>query len=221
MAQLANLNGLTEALPIRPKLNNITKAPKRAKILGFLGKKQDHVQENPLQVSRRLALALSSIALIGISGNGVALAKDNGLWIEDFPLPVPSADNNLDNEKTGTRNFLKKRIYVANIPVQTRRRRIKKYAFDLMAMEDLIGPDTLNWVQRFLTLKTTFLYFDFDKIITAAPVDEKQPLLDLANRLFDNVEKVYDASRRKNFADTESSYADTRVILREVMDRMA
>ncbi|KAG5255131.1 oxygen evolving enhancer family protein [Salix suchowensis] len=184
MAHLTNLNGVTETLPAMPKL--ISKS---------------------FQTTRRLALGLASVALIGNSSAGVSLAEDNW-WARDIPLPVPSVENKLANEETGTRSFLKKGIYMAN-----------RYAFDLLALEDLIGPDTLNYVRKYLRIKSTFMYYDLDRIISAVPVDNKQPLTDLANRLFDNFEKLEDASRKKNLSDTKSSYRDTKVLLQEVMQQ--
>lgn len=95
MANLANLNGITETLPTTPRLTSKQKTPKRTKVIALLGKKQVNFEQgNPLQTTRRLALGLASISLVGNSGNGVSLAEDNGFWQLDFPLNVsPTVEN--------------------------------------------------------------------------------------------------------------------------------
>ncbi|KAF8092338.1 hypothetical protein N665_0417s0035 [Sinapis alba] len=217
MAHFVDLNTLTTSFT----LPSITKLLERSKTGGFVCRKTDKVQEQQ-QLTRRMALGFAvSISLTGAFGeSNVSLAKDNGFWI-DGPLPTPPIYNNIVNEQTGTRTFLKKGVYVADIGAKGRTYRVKKNAFDLLAMEDLIGPDTLNYVKKYLRLKSTFLFYDFDNLISLAASQDKQPLLDLANRLFDNFEKLEDAAKRKNLAETEACYKDTKILLQEVMIRMA
>ncbi|CAI0380162.1 unnamed protein product [Linum tenue] len=226
MANLTNLNHPTESIP--NLLSNIIPkhSPNPALALPTKPAAEATIKEQQplkLQTSRRLALGgLVSVTLIANNGGGGAsLAADNGFWI-DGPLPNPTIDNKeLANERTGTRSFLKKGIYVADIGVKGRIYRIKKSAFDLQAMEDLIGPDTLNYVRRYLRIKSSFLYYDFDKVISAAADDQKQPLTDLAVRLFNNFEQLEEAARKNSLPQTVSCYQDTSLLLKEVMETMA
>lgn len=93
MARMADINGISKTLPALPKLPNVKWTSNRVKIVGFLGKKSEDLGTHPLQTTRRLAISLASIALIGNSANGmISLADDNGFWI-DGPLPVPPVYN--------------------------------------------------------------------------------------------------------------------------------
>ncbi|MCD7463244.1 hypothetical protein HAX54_050202 [Datura stramonium] len=223
MANTTNLNLIFEALSLIPKIHGVEKIQKK---VNFLCQKNEEIQENlpsktKTTTTRRLVLGLASIALFANSRIGNSLAEDNNGFFITGPLPVPSVSTNIVNKETGTRSFLKKGMYIANIGTKGRILRLKKYAFDLLALGDLIGSDAWNYVRKYLRIKSTFMYYDFDEVITAAQVNDKQPLTDLANRLFDNVEKLEDAVKKKNLPQTQTYYQETTTILQEVMDRMA
>ncbi|GAB4849602.1 hypothetical protein Ancab_004397 [Ancistrocladus abbreviatus] len=222
MARLANLYGVAENLsPAIPKIPDTPTARRRARIIQCVGKKSDESQEHQPRTTRRIAIGLTcSVAVLGQLSGVASLAEDNGLWITG-PIPVPPVYNKIANEETGTRSFLKKGLYMANIGVKGSAYRLRKYAFDLLALGDMIGQDMWPYIRRYLRLKSTFMYYDFDKVISAAPVDDKQPLTDLANRLFNSFEQLLTAVKEHDMPKTKSSYADTTILLQEVMDQMA
>ncbi|CAO2833490.1 unnamed protein product [Amaranthus hypochondriacus] len=217
-APMANIYGVKESLPSAiPKVPNLQrKYPKSYKIK-CQSKNIEEIHE-----SRRTVLGIASIGILTQFGVNPSLAfNQDELWLTG-PLPgLPPPQNKISNEETGTRSFLKKGIYMANIGTKGSALRLKKYAFDLLAMGDLISQDTLNYVRKYLRFKGTFMYYDFDKIISAASDTDKQPLTDLANRLFNNFEKLEDAAKVKDVSLTQSCYNDTAIILQDVMDRMA
>ncbi|XP_057465566.1 photosynthetic NDH subunit of lumenal location 3, chloroplastic-like [Actinidia eriantha] len=221
MARLPNLNGVSETLPAIPKLPSFQKTQKRTLILGFYSNKSQEFQDQQLKIARRLALGLASIAIFEntVTGN-VSLAEDNGLWLT-APTPIPPIYNKIANEETGTRSFLKKGIFMPNIGTKGGEHRLRKYAFDLLALGDLIDKDACNYVRKYLRLKCTVTYYDFGKLISAAPTDNKQPLTDLTNKLFNNVEKLEGTVKKHDLPKTESIYQDTTGIHQEVMNRMA
>ncbi|CAH1428670.1 unnamed protein product [Lactuca virosa] len=220
MAPMANLNQIFSTFPAIPKLSGDGKSRPDAGTARLTGINAEETQNHPLKPTRRLALGLGSMGLFANSNIAVVLAEDNGFWLTG-PIPIPRALNMIDNLETGTRSFLKTGVYIADIGTKGRQFRLKKYAFDLLALGDLIGKDAWNYVRKYLRLKSTFMYFDFDKVISAATSDEKPPLLDLANRLFDTVEKLEDAVKKQDLPQTELLYKDTTVILQEVMTKMA
>lgn len=70
--------------------------------------------------------------------------------------------------------------------------RIKKCALDFLSIVDLMdGEDGWDLMRRDIRLKSTFLYCDFNQVISNAAKEEKQPLIDLANKLFQSIEEVH------------------------------
>lgn len=171
--------------------------------------------------TRRASIGLAAIAALFTRSLSLhAEEPNNGYWLTG-PLRDPEVTNKLANEATGTRSFLRHGIYVANIGAEGSAFRLKHHAFDLLALEDLLGKDADNYVRKYLCLKSTVMYYDFDKVISAANDDQKQPLLQLANRLFDSVENLEDAVKQKSDQLIRSRYDDTAVVLKEVMAKMA
>ncbi|KAL5972828.1 hypothetical protein ACLOJK_039634 [Asimina triloba] len=229
---ITNLNASSEILLAKTKIFDVKRPRTSSSVIRSMkAQGNEEAQEQASQsidfsstqtTRRAAAIGLGFLAVSSSFSSQTALAADvwNGLWLTG-PLPIPSVDNKIANEKTGTRSFLKKGIYVANIGVKGSQYRLRSYAFDLLALEDLMGKNAWNYFRQYLRQKSSVMYYDFDKVISAAPESEKQSLMDLANKLFDNVEKLEDAARKRDEPQIISYYEDTKALLKEVRTRMA
>ncbi|NP_001141040.1 oxygen evolving enhancer protein 3 containing protein [Zea mays] len=184
--------------------------------------------QQPSSPSRRSACLLGIACAVLLRPRAASAAEtddepaNNGWWLTEFPLPVPKIVNKeINNAETGTRSFLKNGIYMADIgpSFAAHAYRLRSTAFDLLALEDLLGKDASNYVNKYLRLKSTFMYYDFDKLISAA--EDKPPFVDLANRLFDSFETLQEAVTAKDDARIGDRYAETKLILQELMAKMA
>ncbi|KAJ8436208.1 hypothetical protein Cgig2_006895 [Carnegiea gigantea] len=233
--KLVSLYGVNESLPSSiPKIPNIQRAfIKSTTRIKCVAKNTDEFahEDNPPSLlaffnnnnnnnaSRRSLLGFASFALFAQFGVQTCLVEEQ--QDDGFPLPgLPPIQDKIANEETGTRSFLKKGIFMADIGTKGSAYGLKKY----------------------LHLNGTVMYYDFDKVISAAPVTDKPRLTDLANRLFENFEKsirsksfapetrqvsclsqcgqLQDAVKMKDLPLTQSCHRDTTVILQEVIDRM-
>lgn len=92
METAAKLNGIIEALSTIPKLLGLGKTGNKTALI--VGDDKDDAQDKPVQATRRLAIGLASIAIVGTAGVRKSLAEDNGFSLTG-PLPVPYAINGM------------------------------------------------------------------------------------------------------------------------------
>lgn len=92
MAPTVNLNQIFSTFPSIPKLSGDGKPRQDLVASRFTGNNADETQNHLLKPTRRLALGLGSIGLFANSNISVALAEDNGFWLNG-PIPIPRALN--------------------------------------------------------------------------------------------------------------------------------
>ncbi|KAK9988918.1 hypothetical protein SO802_029157 [Lithocarpus litseifolius] len=83
-------------------------------------------------------------------------------------------------------------VKMVDVELRGSAHRIKKCACDLLSIGgDLVDDDGIGTLMgNDLRLKSTFLYCDFNRMISSAPRDQKKPLTELANKLFCSIETL-------------------------------
>nr|XP_023884878.1 photosynthetic NDH subunit of lumenal location 3, chloroplastic-like isoform X1 [Quercus suber] len=113
-------------------------------------------------------------------------------------------------------------VNMVDVELRGSAHRIKKCACDLLSIGGDLVDDDDSWdlMGNDLRLKSTFLYCDFNRMISSAPRDQKKPLTELANKLFCSIEELDHAVKSRSVPLTQDRYNEAAVILQEVMAQM-
>ncbi|XP_030960886.1 photosynthetic NDH subunit of lumenal location 3, chloroplastic-like isoform X1 [Quercus lobata] len=113
-------------------------------------------------------------------------------------------------------------VKMVDVELRGSAHRIKKCACDLLSIGGDLVDDDDSWdlMGNDLRLKSTFLYCDFNRMISSAPRDQKKPLTELANKLFCSIEELDHAVKSRSVPLTQDRYNEAAVILQEVMAQM-
>ncbi|KAK9983764.1 hypothetical protein SO802_033289 [Lithocarpus litseifolius] len=95
-------------------------------------------------------------------------------------------------EMTITLQDMEASVKMVDVEFRGSAHRIKKCACDLLSIGGNLVDDDDSWdlMGNYLRLKSTFLYCDFNRMISSAPRDQKKPLTELANKLFCSIETL-------------------------------
>lgn len=99
--------------------------------------------------------------------------------------------------------------------------RMRNCVLDLLSMEEDLeeeeDEETWELMSTTLRLKSTFLFCDFNQVISSARDERQKALLtDLANKLFYNLEQLDGAVKSRSMSVTQSRYTDAALVLQEV-----
>ncbi|KAF3784237.1 Photosynthetic NDH subunit of lumenal location 3 [Nymphaea thermarum] len=95
--------------------------------------------------------------------------------------------------------------------------RIRKCIRHLLTFGDQIDGESWEFVAEDLRLRSTFLFCDFNRFIAASPEDQKQPLTELANKLFHCMEEMDEAVKCRSVELARACYNDATSVLQDIL----
>ncbi|CAN6452087.1 unnamed protein product [Victoria cruziana] len=202
MASMAGLHGASQAV-LEGSLQlsgssqlNVAGGSSRVSVsrTAFNPIRAQQVQTEPEAAAQRSRRALLGLLAAGVTAGSFAksaLAEAKNIKVG--PPPPPSGG------LTGTKNSdvprdlllpLKERFYLQPLTPVEAASRAKDSAKDIVGVKSFIDKKAWPYVMNDLRLKATYLRYDLNTIIAAKPKDEKQPLKELAGKLFSTIDNV-------------------------------
>ncbi|XP_013607366.1 PREDICTED: oxygen-evolving enhancer protein 3-1, chloroplastic [Brassica oleracea var. oleracea] len=173
------------------------------------------------ETTRRSVIGLVAAGLAGGSFVQAVLADAVPIKIGPPPPPsggLPGTDNS--DQARDLRLALKERFYLQPLPPTEAVARAKESAKEIVNVKSLIDKKAWPYVQNDLRLRASYLRYDLNTIISAKSKDEKKSLKELTGKLFDTINNLDYAAKKKSTPDAEKYYSETVSTLNDVLAKL-
>ncbi|CAA7054633.1 unnamed protein product [Microthlaspi erraticum] len=173
------------------------------------------------ETTRRSVIGLVAAGLASSSFVQVVLADAVPIKIGPPPPPsggLPGTDNS--DQARDLKLALKERFYLQPLPPTEAAARAKESAKEIINVKSLIDKKAWPYVQNDLRLRASYLRYDLNTIISSKSKDEKKSLKELTGKLFDTINNLDYAAKKKSSADAEKYYAETVSSLNDVLAKL-
>ncbi|KAF8096986.1 hypothetical protein N665_0298s0050 [Sinapis alba] len=173
------------------------------------------------ETTRRSVIGLVAAGLA--SGSFVQAVLADAVPIKIGPPPPPSGglpgtDNSDQARDLGL--ALKERFYLQPLPPTEAVARAKESAKEIVNVKSLIDKKAWPYVQNDLRLRASYLRYDLNTIISSKSKDEKKSLKELTGKLFDTINNLDYAAKKKSTPDAEKYYSETVSTLNDVLAKL-
>ncbi|KFK28701.1 hypothetical protein AALP_AA7G035500 [Arabis alpina] len=173
------------------------------------------------ETTRRSVIGLVAAGLAG--GSFVQAVLADAVPIKIGPPPPPSGGLPGTENSDQARDFslaLKDRFYLQPLPPTEAAARAKDSAKDIINVKSLIDKKAWPYVQNDLRSKASYLRYDLNTIISSKSKDEKKSLKELSTKLFETINNLDYAAKKKSTADAEKYYSETVSTLTDLLAKL-
>ncbi|CAN8325468.1 unnamed protein product [Cochlearia groenlandica] len=173
------------------------------------------------ETTRRSVIGLVAAGLVG--GSFVQAVFADAVPIKIGPPPPPSGglpgtDNS--DQARDLKLALKERFYLQPLPPTEAAARAKESAKEIVNVKPLIDKKAWPYVQNDLRSRASYLRYDLNTIISSKSKDEKKSLKELTSKLFDTINNLDYAAKKKSSTDAEKYYNETVSALNDVLAKL-
>ncbi|KAM2481609.1 hypothetical protein PS1_005098 [Malus domestica] len=227
MASMAGLHGSSQAvlegslhLSSSSRLNAVSSTGRLAVASSGLTIRAQQVPSEP-ETSRRAVLGLVAVGLASGSFVQAVLAEAKPIKIGPPPPPSGGLPGTLNSDEARDLDLpLKERFFLQPLTPAQAAARAKESAKEIVAVKEFIDKKAWPYVQNDLRLRSSYLRYDLKTVISAKPKLEKEPLKELAGKLFKDIDGLDHAAKIKSTPEAEKYYAATVSSLNDVLAKL-